>query len=140
VSTQVRVAVALRCLLLAGVVEDGGGVALEALELVFARVGSIAALGGATLVVGVAGAGTGLSVALVLWLRRLTALVGSRHLESYVKGLFDALVSCSPGQGASVSPYQVNNALGYARTAQVILEQRIDAFQRMLKGIGAVGK
>jgi len=45
------------------------------------------------LVVGVAGAGTGLSVALVLRLGRLTALVGSRHLGIYVEGLFDALVS-----------------------------------------------
>jgi len=93
VSTQVRVAISLRCLLLAGVVEDRGRVALEALELVGALVGSVAALGGATLVVGVAGAGTGLSVALVLRLGRLTALVGSRHLGVYVEGLFDALVS-----------------------------------------------
>ena len=80
VSTQVRVAVALGCLLLARMVEDRGGVALEALELVGALVGSVAALGGATLVVGVAGAGTSLCVTLVLWLGRLTALVGSRHL------------------------------------------------------------
>lgn len=79
-SAQVRVTVALCCLLLAGVVEDGGGVALETLELVGTLVGSVAALGRATLVVGVAGAGTGLSVALVLRLGRLTALVGSRHL------------------------------------------------------------
>jgi len=80
VSTQVRVAVALGCLLLAGMVEDRGGVALETLELVGALIGSVGALGCAALVVGVAGAGTGLSVALVLRLGRLTALVGSRHL------------------------------------------------------------
>lgn len=87
VSTQVRVTVALRCLLLAGVVEDGGGVALEALELVGALVGSVGALGCATLVVGVAGAGTGLSIALVLRLGRLTALVGSRHLDGLISAL-----------------------------------------------------
>jgi hypothetical protein len=90
VSTQVGVAVALCCLFLAGVVEDGCGVALEALELIGALVGSVGTLGGAALVVGVAGAGTGLCVALVLRLGRLTAdiLVGS-----CVEGLFDALIS-----------------------------------------------